>query len=156
MSSSVNPRSGFAALIASFTACFSSSVNASLFATGTLFAGSLIVKPCSGATVTVAFTSSFDPSLYFITTGISTSCPALSAVGVYVISPVFGSIVAPAGASAPSSNVVPSGFVVSCPLSSLKFGAVIVVGFPACASASVYSGCTLSAVFSSAPSFQTA
>ena len=63
MSSSVRFRSGFAVLIASFTACFSSGVNASLFATGTLFAGALIVKPCSGATVTVAFTSSFEPSL---------------------------------------------------------------------------------------------
>ena len=156
MSSSVNPRSGFAALIASFTACFSSGVNASLFATGTLFAGSLIVKPCSGATVTVAFTSFFEPSLYFTTTGISTFCPALSAAGVYLISPVAGSIVAPAGASAPSSNVVPSGFVVSLPSLSLKFGAVIVVCCPACASAPVYSGCTLSAVFSCTPSFQTA
>ena len=63
MSSSVRFRSGFAALIASFTACFSSSVNAFLFSTGTFVVGSLIVKPCSGATVTVAFTSSFDPSL---------------------------------------------------------------------------------------------
>ena len=43
MSSSVNPKSGFAALIASFTACFSSGVNASLFATDTLFAGALML-----------------------------------------------------------------------------------------------------------------
>ena len=48
MSLSVNPNPGFAALIASFTACFSSSVNASLFATGTLIADSLIVNSSAG------------------------------------------------------------------------------------------------------------
>ena len=68
---------------------------------------------------------------------------------MYVIFPVFSSIFAPAGASLPNANFVPSGFVVSCPLSSVKFGAVIVVGFPTCASASVYPGCTLSAVSTS-------
>ena len=68
---------------------------------------------------------------------------------MYLISPVSGLIVAPFGAFAPSLNVVPSGFVVSCPLLSLKLGAVIVVGVPTFASASVYPGCTLSAVSTS-------
>ena len=68
---------------------------------------------------------------------------------MYVIFPVFSSIFAPFGAPSPNLKVVPSGFVVSFPLSSLKLGAVIVVGVPTCASASVYSGCTFSAVFSS-------
>ena len=156
ISSSVNPKSGFAALIASFTACFSSLVNASFFATGTFVVGSLIVMPCSGATVTVAFTSSFEPSLYFTTTGISTSCPALSAAGVYLISPVAGSICAPSGAPSPSANFVSAGIDAGCPALSVKFGAEIVVCLPTSASASVYLGSTLSVVFSVLVSSQTA
>ena len=69
ISSSVNPKSGFAALIASFTACFSSLVNASFFATGTLFAGSLIVNSPAGAfssTKSVPLIVSTDPSGYVI------------------------------------------------------------------------------------------
>ena len=116
----------------------------------------LSMMSSNAATVTFALTSSVEPSLYFTTTGISTGLPASASVGVYLIFPVFASISAPFGAFAPSSNVVPSGFVVSCPLSSLKLGAVIVVGFPTCASASVYSGCTFSAVFCVSASFQTA
>ena len=56
---------------------------------------------------------------------------------MYVISPVSGLIFAPSGAPSPNLKVVPSGFVVSCPLSFLKLGAVIVVGVPTLASASV-------------------
>ena len=82
--------------------------------------------------------------------------PASSAVGVYVISPVSGFIVAPAGASLPRANFVSAGTGTTLPSLSLKFGPVIVVFVPTCASASVYSGSTLSAVFSVAPSFQTA
>ena len=102
----------------------------------------------NAATVTFALTSSVESSLYFTTTGIFTGFPASASVGVYLISPVSGLIVAPFGAFSPSSNVVPSGFVVSCPLSSLKFGAVIVVCVPTFASASVYSGVYLSVSFS--------
>ena len=54
-----------------------------------------------------------------------------------MISPVSGLIVAPAGAPSPSANFAPSGFVVSLLSLSVKFGAVIVVCFPASASASV-------------------
>ena len=75
------------------------------------------------------------------------SLPASDSAGVYLISPVFSSIVAPSGAPSPRANFVPSGFVASFPSLSVKFGAVIVVGFPASASASVYFGSKLSAVF---------
>ena len=63
---------------------------------------------------------------------------------MYVISPVSGLIFAPVGASLPSANFVPSGFVVSFPSLSVKFGAVIVVCVPTLPSASVYAGVRLS------------
>ena len=75
---------------------------------------------------------------------------------MYVIFPVFSSISAPSGAPSPNLKVVPSGFVVSFPSLSVKLGAVIVVGLPTSASASVYLGSTLSDVFSVLSSSQTA
>jgi len=78
----------------------------------------------------------------------STGCPALSAAGLYLISPVFSSIVAPAGASSPSANFVSAGTGTALPSLSVKFGAVIVVCFPTSASASVYFGVYLPESFS--------
>ena len=89
------------------------------------------------ATLTVTFTLSVESSVYVTTTGISTSCPALSAAGLYWISPVSGLIVAPAGAPSPSANFASSGFDAGCPSLSVKFGAVIVVSCPTCAPASL-------------------
>ena len=59
---------------------------------------------------------------------------------MYLTSPVVLSTVAPFGAPSPSLNSTPSGFVVSWPFASLKFGAVTVASVPAFPSASVYSG----------------
>ena len=75
---------------------------------------------------------------------------------MYVILPVFSSIFAPSGAPSPNLKVVSSGFVVSFPSLSLKFGAVIVVCLPTTASASVYSGVYLSASLASSSLTHTA
>ena len=48
--------------------------------------------------------------------------PLSSAFGVYLISPVFSSIVAPAGAPSPRANFVPSGAVAGFPSLSVKVG----------------------------------
>ena len=101
---------------------------------------------CAGATVTFATTLSVESSGYVTTTGISTSFPASSFVGVYLISPVSGLIVAPSGAPLPRANFVPSGFAASLPSLSVKFGDVIVVWVPTFPSASVYAGVRLSVI----------
>ena len=128
----------FASSTAFLTLSLSSFVKALALSTVIGDFGAFIVVswPAFGATVTVTFTVSLDPSLYFTTTGILISLPASSSLGVYLTSP-FASIVAPVGASSPNLKVVPAGIATDELFLSVKFGPVIVVGLPAWASASV-------------------
>ena len=73
--------------------------------------------------------------------------PASASVGVYLISPVFSSIVASFGASLPNVYFVPSGTFVAFPSLSVTFGFTVVFS-PAFPFASSYFTSYLSASFS--------
>ena len=66
-------------------------------------AGGVVSAGVFALTVAFAVALSVVPSVYFTTTGISTSPAGWSAGATYVTFPVLSSMLAPCGASAPSS-----------------------------------------------------
>ena len=109
-------------------------------------AGGVVSAGVFALTVALAVALSVVPSVYFTTTGISTSPAGWSAGATYVTFPVLSSMLAPLGASAPSSYLVTGTVALStgCPALSLNVGSTVAVS-PCFTVISPYSGWYLSA-----------